>query len=103
MRETGLTRPGARLAGRVTMMGPGFGGGFRPTHRVGRSPLGTYAQPDAATSTATPLDPHLEVQLVEQQANGWARVVCSNGWSTWVDARLLVLIASAAAQPAAQG
>jgi hypothetical protein len=35
------------------------------------------------------LDPGLEVQVVERRAH-LAHIICSNGWTTWVDARLLV-------------
>jgi class 3 adenylate cyclase len=36
------------------------------------------------------MDAGLAVLLLEQRDDGWARVVCSNGWSAWVDGRLLV-------------
>lgn len=35
----------------------------------------------------------LPVQVLEENT-GWAHVRCSNGWETWVDARLLVVEAS---------
>jgi hypothetical protein len=37
------------------------------------------------------MDPNLDVQLAETVGD-WARVVCSNGWSAWVDRRQLVAI-----------
>jgi hypothetical protein len=36
------------------------------------------------------LDPGLEVRRVEQRDDGWAHIVCSNDWTTWVDGRRLV-------------
>ena len=33
----------------------------------------------------------MDVQLTEQQGD-WARVLCSNGWSAWVDARQLIAL-----------
>jgi hypothetical protein len=63
--------------------------GFQPTHRVGGAPLPTYATPHAASLNAAPLDPHLEVRVLEQRPDGWAQVACSNGWTTWVDGRWL--------------
>ncbi|WP_225805201.1 hypothetical protein [Streptomyces sp. NK15101] len=63
---------------------------FRPTHVVPRSGLSTWEAPDPALPTA-PLDAFLPVRLVER-AGDWGRVLCSNGWTAWVDARLLVSV-----------
>lgn len=32
----------------------------------------------------------LDVDVLEERPDGWARVRCSNGWEAWVDGRLLV-------------
>lgn len=61
---------------------------FRPTHVVPAEGLPTWAGPDPS-EPATPLDPLLPVQLTESRGD-WARVLCSNGWSAWVDGRMLV-------------
>src|SRR4051812_9981381 len=65
------------------------GTALRPTHRVGDAPLQSFERPDAASVLPTWLDPRLEVCVTEQRADGWAHVLCSNGWTTWVDGRLL--------------
>jgi hypothetical protein len=41
--------------------------------------------------TAPRLDPLLPVALTELRGD-WARVVCANGWTTWVDGRLLLAL-----------
>ncbi|GGU94843.1 hypothetical protein GCM10010275_35680 [Streptomyces litmocidini] len=63
---------------------------FRPTHVVPRSGLSAWEAPDPTLPT-TPLDAFLPVRLVER-AGDWGRVLCSNGWTAWVDARLLVSV-----------
>ncbi|MFF5503530.1 hypothetical protein [Streptomyces roseolus] len=63
---------------------------FRPTHVVPRGGLSTWQAPDPAYPTV-PLDAFLPVRLMER-AGDWGRVLCSNGWSAWVDARLLVAV-----------
>ncbi|MDH6574509.1 hypothetical protein [Kitasatospora sp. MAP5-34] len=66
------------------------GPGFRPTHVVPEDGLPTWAAPDPSHPTAR-LDPLLPVRLAETSGD-WACVVCSNGWSAWVDGRLLVAL-----------
>ncbi|MET9953774.1 hypothetical protein ABZ135_19765 [Streptomyces sp. NPDC006339] len=63
---------------------------FRPTHVVPREGLPAWEAPDPALPTE-PLDPFLPVQLTERVGD-WGQVLCSNGWSAWVDARLLVSV-----------
>ncbi len=75
---------------------------FRPTHVVPPGGLPSWAGPDPARPTAR-LDALLPVQLTEVRGN-WGRLLCSNGWSAWVDARLLVALPhspAAAARPLA--
>ncbi|MEU2158482.1 hypothetical protein ABZ532_26325 [Streptomyces sp. NPDC019396] len=62
--------------------------GFRPTHVVPGDGLPTWESPDASRPSA-PLDPFLPVELLDRRGD-WGRVLCANGWSTWVDGRLLV-------------
>ncbi|WP_374109097.1 hypothetical protein [Streptomyces sp. CC228A] len=76
---------------------------FRPTHVVPRAGLPAWETPGAELPTV-PLDPFLPVRLDERRGD-WGRVVCSNGWAAWVDARLLVSVPAdppAAAQPGAR-
>ncbi|MFI8763937.1 hypothetical protein ACN9M0_02480 [Streptomyces sp. R-07] len=63
---------------------------FRPTHVVPRSGLSAWEAPDPGLPTAS-LDAFLPVRLVER-AGDWGQVLCSNGWTAWVDARLLVSV-----------
>lgn len=63
---------------------------FRPTHVVPRDGLPAWESPDPGLPT-TPLDAFLPVRLVDR-AGDWGRILCSNGWSAWVDARLLVSV-----------
>ncbi|WP_315904294.1 hypothetical protein [Streptomyces sp. ASQP_92] len=63
---------------------------FRPTHVVPRDGLPAWEAPDVERPT-TPLDALLPVQLVDRLGD-WGRIVCANGWSAWVDGRLLVAV-----------
>ncbi|MFI1224740.1 MULTISPECIES: hypothetical protein [unclassified Streptomyces] len=63
---------------------------FRPTHVVPPDGLPAWESPDVARPT-DPLDPLLPVQLQDRRGD-WAYVACSNGWSAWVDGRLLVSV-----------
>ncbi|MFJ3583160.1 hypothetical protein ACIPPS_13145 [Streptomyces sp. NPDC090127] len=63
---------------------------FRPTHVVPRDGLPAWEAPDPGLATV-PLDAFLPVQLT-QRVGDWGEVLCSNGWSAWVDARLLVAV-----------
>ncbi|WP_405917949.1 hypothetical protein [Streptomyces sp. NBC_00728] len=63
---------------------------FRPTHVVPQDGLPAWESPDPSRPTA-PLDALLPVELVDRLGD-WGRVVCANGWSAWVDGRLLVAV-----------
>ncbi|WP_260606956.1 hypothetical protein [Streptomyces sp. WAC08241] len=63
---------------------------FRPTHVVPRDGLPAWEAPDPGLPTA-PLDAFLPVRL-EERSGDWGRIQCSNGWTAWVDARLLVSV-----------
>ncbi|WP_432118463.1 hypothetical protein [Streptomyces sp. bgisy032] len=65
--------------------------GFRPTHVVPRHGMPAWEAPDPSRPTVD-LDPLLPVQLLERQGD-WGHVLCFNGWSAWVDGRLLVAVA----------
>jgi hypothetical protein len=73
---------------------------FHPTHVVPQDGLPAWEAPDVSRPTE-PLDPLLPVQLVDRRGD-WGRIVCANGWSAWVDSRLLVSVPQeppAAGQP----
>ncbi|MGW8778158.1 hypothetical protein ACWGNM_08780 [Streptomyces sp. NPDC055796] len=61
---------------------------FHPTHVVPREGLPAWEGPDLSRPTAA-LDPFLPVQLLSRRAE-WGEILCANGWSAWVDGRLLV-------------
>ncbi|MEU9099893.1 hypothetical protein [Streptomyces sp. NPDC048361] len=63
---------------------------FRPTHVVPQDGLPAWEAPDVNRPT-TPLDALLPVHLVDRLGD-WGRIVCANGWSAWVDGRLLVAV-----------
>ncbi|GAA2493113.1 hypothetical protein [Streptomyces gobitricini] len=65
-------------------------GGFRPSHVVPAEGLPAWEAPDPGRPTV-PLDPFLPVRLLERLGD-WGRVLCANGWSAWVDGRLLVSV-----------
>ncbi len=61
-------------------------------------------RPRTPPGRLVPLDPLLPVQVVERRGD-WALALCSNGWSAWVDGRLLLSVPHgppAAGQPAAR-
>lgn len=65
-------------------------GGFRPSHVVPAEGLPAWEAPDPGRPTV-PLDPFLPVQLLDRVGD-WGQVLCSNGWSAWVDGRLLISV-----------
>ncbi|MEU9114026.1 hypothetical protein AB0D04_20135 [Streptomyces sp. NPDC048483] len=76
---------------------------FLPSHVVPRDGMAAWSAPDAGRPTV-PLDPLLPVQLLDRRGD-WALVLCSNGWSAWVDGRLLLAVPHgppAAGRPAAR-
>lgn len=60
------------------------------TRRAPEGGLATWAEPDPARSPGQRIGAGLEIDVLEQRPDGWARVRCSNGWEAWVDGRLLV-------------
>jgi hypothetical protein len=65
-------------------------GEFVATHAVPEGGTRAWREPDPALAAEATLAAHLPVQVLESRPNGWAHVVCANGWSTWVDGRALV-------------
>ena len=64
------------------------GSPWAPTHRIPETGSDAWVTPDPTTPPAARLDPQLEVQ-VERREGDWAHIICENGWSAWVDARVL--------------
>jgi hypothetical protein len=63
--------------------------GGDPGWVVGPSGAAARATPDPAADPVTTLAPGLAVTVV-QRAGGWVQVRAANGWTGWVDARLVV-------------
>jgi hypothetical protein len=63
---------------------------FQPTHVVPPDGLATWSAPDPSRPSVA-LDPLLPLQALEHRGD-WTLVRCANGWSTWVDGRLLVTL-----------
>ncbi|MEU5145980.1 hypothetical protein NRK68_03880 [Streptomyces yangpuensis] len=63
---------------------------FRPTHVVPPPGLPAWEAPDVSRPTAA-LDAFLPVQLLSRRGE-WGEILCANGWSAWVDGRLLVAV-----------
>lgn len=61
---------------------------WTPTHRAPSLGMQTWERPDATLAPGPSLSAGLPVQMTEERG-AWAHIVCSNGWSAWVDARLL--------------
>ncbi len=62
---------------------------FAPGHRVPPQGMQAWAAPDPAGAVIATLGGHLPVQVTEVRG-AWAHVLCSNGWTGWVDDRLLI-------------
>ncbi|MFG2710704.1 hypothetical protein ACGFX2_09060 [Streptomyces goshikiensis] len=63
---------------------------FRPTHVVPQEGLPAWEEPGTSRPT-TALDAFLPVRLLARRGE-WAEILCANGWSAWVDGRLLVAV-----------
>lgn len=77
-----LSAAEARLAAAPTVPG------FVVTHVVPPTGLEARAEPDAVQPVAAVLAGGVELQVL-QQTGDWAHVMGGNGWTGWVDARLL--------------
>lgn len=75
---------------------------WEPTDEVPPTGLAAYAEPDPSLTPSTSLSAGLRLHRIEDRG-AWAKVAADNGWSAWVDGRLLVPLGapSAPAPPAA--
>ncbi len=71
-------------------------GGWVPTHRVPAAGMRAWAEPDPSQQPVTRLEAGVELVIAEQRGD-WARVVGSNSWTGWVDARRIQEIGAASA------
>jgi hypothetical protein len=76
------------MAGRSRGPGPVTTAPAWGTHVAPPGGLTTWSLPDPTSPPSQPIDAGVPVQVVERQGD-WARVECSNGWTAWVDGRLL--------------
>lgn len=75
---------------------------FAPTHTAPAVGMDTWSEP-GGPAAGQRLDPYLPVRLLRAYGD-WAQVLCSNGWTAWVDGRALMNPAAyAQAQRSAQG
>ncbi|MGO8687846.1 MAG: SH3 domain-containing protein [Candidatus Dormibacteria bacterium] len=63
---------------------------WTPSHRVPPQGMQAWAAPDPTGAVVATLGGHLPVQVTEVRG-AWAHILCSNGWTGWVDDRLLVV------------
>lgn len=62
--------------------------GFAPTHTVPPQGMQAWAAPDPNGAVVATLGGGLPIQVSEVRG-AWARVLCSNGWTGWVDGRII--------------
>jgi len=74
--------------------------GWNPTHRVPSAGMRAWAEPDPSQQPVTRLEPGVELVVAEQRGD-WARVVGSNDWTGWIDARQLQKIGATPATTSA--
>ncbi|CAN5703170.1 hypothetical protein BH24CHL5_BH24CHL5_05230 [soil metagenome] len=83
-----MTQPMAAMpAGAAVPAAPGAPG-WTPTHFVPSPGMAAWDAPDPARAPVATLAPGVQLSILEQQG-AWARVMGSNGWTGWVDGRLL--------------
>jgi hypothetical protein len=71
-----------------------------PTHRVPEGGLRAWPKPDPAIESSATLQPRVELSIAEMRGD-WARVIGSNGWTGWVDARRLQTMAAGSSRTTA--
>ena len=61
---------------------------WMPSHSVPPQGMRAWAAPDPSGPVVANLAPGLPIQVSEVRG-AWARVICSNGWTGWVDGRII--------------
>jgi Bacterial SH3 domain len=61
---------------------------FAPTHTVPPQGMQAWAAPDPNGAVVATLGGGLPIQITEVRG-AWAHVLCSNGWTGWVDGRII--------------
>jgi hypothetical protein len=67
---------------------PSTAGGWAPSHSVPPQGLRAWSAPDPSGPVVANLAPGLPIQVAEVRG-AWARVICSNGWTGWIDGRII--------------
>jgi hypothetical protein len=67
---------------------PAPAGQWVPSHSVPPQGLRAWSAPDPAGPVVANLAPGLPIQVAEVRG-AWARVICSNGWTGWIDGRII--------------
>jgi hypothetical protein len=67
---------------------PTAAGGWAPSHSVPPQGLRAWGAPDPSGPVVANLAPGLPIQVAEVRG-AWARVICSNGWTGWIDGRII--------------
>jgi len=67
---------------------PSYGPAWAPSHTVPPQGMRAWAAPDPAGPVVANLAPGLPIQVTEVRG-AWARIVCSNGWTGWIDGRII--------------
>jgi hypothetical protein len=73
-----------------------------PTHRVPEGGMRAWPKPDPAVEPIATLQARVELSIAESRGD-WVRVVGSNGWTGWVDARRLLPMTPGTGARAAAG
>src|SRR5688500_7891289 len=76
---------------------------FVADHRSPAGGLSAWDEPDPARQPVATIAAGLQVQVLEQRPDGWAKVLCDNGWAAWVDGRRLEALAAPGAPPTPAG
>jgi hypothetical protein len=80
-------------AGSRTSLALTTGAVFAPTHMSPHGGLPAWDAPDSSRPPAIRLSERAEL-VVDSRSGGWAQVRDVNGWTGWVDSRLLVVLLS---------
>lgn len=67
---------------------PAPAGQWAPSHSVPPQGLRAWGAPDPSGPVVANLAPGLPIQVAEVRG-AWARVICSNGWTGWIDGRII--------------
>ena len=84
--------PTATAGPAVASVAAPAGAAWTPTHVVPATGMAAWSAPDPSQAAVAQLAPGVQLRLLEERG-AWAHVMGSNGWTGWVDGRLLVRLA----------